>query len=60
MEVGPDISAAPAACLANEQRLGQPDFIRPSITGDRGPMAAVVVGAIDQQAANAHRTHFAE
>jgi hypothetical protein len=34
--------------------------IGPSIAADRHPMTAMVVGAIDQQAANAHFAHFAE
>lgn len=56
LEVRPKFSAPRAARLANEQllKIGQPYIIGPSIRIDRGPMAAMVVRAIDQQAANAH------
>ena len=61
MEIRADVSAAQAACPTNEQRLniGQPDIIRPLVAADRGPMAAMVIRAIDQQAANAHLALFA-
>jgi hypothetical protein len=36
------------------------DIIRPCIPADRDRVAAAVVGAIDQQAADAHVAHFAE
>jgi len=44
-----------AAGCANETRLnvGQPGVIRPAVTADRNRMAAAIVRAIDQQAANA-------
>src|SRR3954447_21910626 len=35
-------------------------FIGPSIRTHRRPMAAVVIGAVDQQAMRAHRAHFPE
>src|SRR5258706_10992117 len=62
MPIRPDISASPAARLADELRLqiGQPDVIGPSVAADRRPMAAVIVGAIDQQAANAGGSHLSE
>ena len=62
MEVWPDIRALRAAALADESRLdvGQPNIIRPSVAADRGPMAAMVVGAIDQETANATGSHFSE
>ena len=42
-----------AAGLADEERLdvGEPHVIRPSIRADREPVAAVVVRAVDQDAA---------
>jgi hypothetical protein len=51
-----------AASLARESRLyiGQPDVIRPSVTADRGPMAALVIRAIDQNPADASGAHFGE
>jgi len=62
IEIGPDIRAPRAAGLAGEARLdvGQPGIIRPAVAADRGPMAAMVVRAIDQQPANAARAHFSE
>ena len=51
----PDVGSTLVARLANELRLyiGKPDIIRPRVGADRGRMAALVVGAIDQQTANA-------
>jgi hypothetical protein len=62
MEVGPYIRAALAAGLTGEARLdvGQPNIIWPPITPDRGPMRAVIVAAINQQAANAGGAHLSE
>jgi hypothetical protein len=59
MEIGPDIRAAPAASLAGKSRLqiGQP---KPSIATDRCPMGAMIVAAIDQQAANAASAYLCE
>ena len=62
MEIRADISALPTAGLAGEAWLyvGQPNVIRPPFAADRGPMAALIIRAIDQQAANARGAHFAE
>src|SRR3954447_2430446 len=62
MKVRPQIGGLRAATLAHEQRLkiGQSDIIWPSITADPSPMAAMVVTAIDKQAADAHLAHFTE
>ena len=62
MKIRADIRAPLAAGLADETPLdvGQPSVIRPSVTADRGPMAALEIGAIDQEAANARGAHFAE
>jgi hypothetical protein len=51
-EVGLDISASPAASLADKARLdiGQPDLVAPPIGWHRDRMAALVVRAIDQNA----------
>ena len=51
---GHDVRAAPAASLAGKSRLKirKPDVIRPSIAADRGPMRAMIIGAVDQEAAN--------
>jgi hypothetical protein len=55
IEIRADVSASLAADLAGEARLdiGQPNIIRPSVAADAYRMAALVVGAIDQKAANA-------
>jgi hypothetical protein len=55
MEIRADISASLAADLAGEAglKVGQPNVIRPSVPADRCRMAALVIRAIDQQAANA-------
>jgi hypothetical protein len=62
MEIGPNIRASLAASLAGEARLdvGQPNVIGPSVPADRRRMAAMIIGAIDQQAANAGGAHLAE
>lgn len=55
-------STALAADLAPELRLDirQSNVIRPRVPADRFPMAALVVGTVDQQATNARRPHFTE
>jgi len=55
MEVRPHVGALRAASLASKSRLqiGQANVIRPSMAADRCPMRAMIVGAIDQEAANA-------
>jgi hypothetical protein len=62
IEVRTDISASPAAGLAGEARfdVGQPNLVGPSVGADRDPMAALEIGAIDQQAANAGGAHFSQ
>jgi hypothetical protein len=61
-KVRPHICAFLTARLVGKARLdiGQPDIIRPAVTADRCRMAAPVVGAIDQQTANARGAHFSE
>jgi hypothetical protein len=39
---------------------GQPDIIRPSVAADRDRVAAPMIGAIDQETANATGSHFSE
>jgi hypothetical protein len=60
IEIRSDFSALNAASLASEQRLeiGQP-LIRPSIGIDLYVVATLEIRAVDQQATNAHRAHFA-
>jgi hypothetical protein len=60
--VRPNVRAPGAAGLANELLfdVGQPNPIWPSVGVDRGRVAAFVVRAIDQDAADAHLAHFAE
>lgn len=62
MKVRPDVSASLAAGLANEAclEIGNPDVIRPSVRAERNRMAALMIRVIDQDAAHASRTHFAE
>ena len=62
MEAGPHVGAALAAGLADEPifDVGEPDVVRPLIAADRYRVAAVIVGALDQQTANAGFAHFAE
>jgi hypothetical protein len=38
----------------------QPDLIRPPVVADRDPVAATIVGAIDQQTANTGGAHLPE
>jgi hypothetical protein len=58
----PAYRAAPAASLTDEQRfkIGNPDVIRPSIAADRCVVTAMIIGTIDQEAANASGAHFCE
>jgi hypothetical protein len=60
VEIRADISASLAANLAGESGLdiGQPNAIRPLVAADRGPMAALVIRATDQQTANAGSALF--
>jgi hypothetical protein len=62
IEIGPHVRAALAAALANELRLeiGQPDLAGPRIGAEFLPVRAMMVGAIDDQAANAGSAHGAE
>jgi hypothetical protein len=61
-EIRPEIGRPGAAGLTYEQRLKirESEVVRPSISADRDRMAAVVVGAVDQQAADAHFAHFTQ
>ena len=58
----PDVGTALATRPADELRLdvGQPDFIRPMVHIDRDRVTAAVVGAVDQQTANAGLAHLCE
>jgi hypothetical protein len=60
IEIRADIRAFQTASLAGESRLdiGQPNVLRPAVAADRDRMAALVVLAIDQQAANAIGAHL--
>jgi hypothetical protein len=62
MEVGPDIGASLAAGFADEAGLdiGKPDVIGPLICAGRDRVAAMMVGAIDQDAADASVAHLIE
>jgi hypothetical protein len=61
-EVRPDVGAAIAAGLADEQGLdiGQADLVGPSAGVNRCRVAALEVRAVDQDAVNAHLAHLAE
>ena len=60
LPIRPHIRAAPAASLAGKPRLqiGQAHLIRPSVAADRCPVAAVIIGAVDQEAAHIDGAHF--
>jgi hypothetical protein len=62
MEVRADFRAFPAAGLAGEFRfdVAKPDVIRPSVAADRDRVAAPIIGAIDQETANAGGAHLGE
>jgi hypothetical protein len=53
------LGTSAAARLTNEQRLGQPNVIRPSIAADCCRMTAMVVAAVHEQAANVSSHAFA-
>ena len=62
IKIRSDIRAFLAAELAGEAGLdvGQPNVVWPAIAADRGPMAALVIRAIDQETANTTCVHFSE
>ena len=62
MEVRAHVGTPLAANLAGKSRLDirQPHVIWPSVAADRGPMAALVIRAINQQPANAGGAHLRE
>jgi hypothetical protein len=41
-------------------KIRQPEVIGPAVSADRGRVAAVIVGAVDQDAANALFVHLGE
>jgi len=59
MKIWPDVCSALAAFLADEPvfDVGEPDIVRPLIGADRDVVAALVIAAIDQNAANAGFAH---
>lgn len=59
LEVGPNVSAAGSAALADKPRLniGQPHLVGPAIGAQHDVMAAM---AIDQDAAHTHLAHLTE
>jgi hypothetical protein len=62
IKVRPDIRAAAPASLAGESglQIRQPNLIRPTASVDLDPVYALVVGAVNEKAANPHRAYFAE
>jgi hypothetical protein len=62
LPIGPDIGAAAAARRAGEATLeiGEPDIVRPFVGADRRDVAALLVGAVDQDAAHAGGAHLGE
>ena len=62
MKIRPHIGPSLAACRADEPifDVGEPEIVGPLVGANRGRVAAVVVGAIDQDAAHAGFAHFAE
>jgi hypothetical protein len=58
----PDIRAFGTGCLTCEPwlQIGEPGIIRPPVAAYRGPMAAVIVAAIDEETSNATGAHFGE
>jgi hypothetical protein len=62
LPIRPRIRATPAASLAGKPRLDvrQPNIIRPSVAADRSPMAAMIVGTVDEQTAHPGGAHLGE
>ena len=62
MKIRPHVRAALAARLANEPifDVGEPDIVGPLIGAGRDVMRAVIVAAIDQDAANTGFAHLAK
>jgi hypothetical protein len=58
----PGISAAVVAKPTDEPwlQIGKPDVIRPLVRADLDRVAAMIVRAIDQDAAHASRAHLSE
>ena len=55
-------SGSAPACGADETifDVGEPDIVRPLVGADRVGMAAAIIGAIDQDTANAGFAHLAK
>jgi hypothetical protein len=51
MEIRADVGTSLAAGLADEPgfQIGQLDIILPSVAADGGPVAAPIIGAVDQE-----------
>ena len=62
VKIGPHLGAFLAAALTDKARLkiGEPDVIRPLVCADRSRMAAMIIGTINQETADARRAHFGE
>jgi hypothetical protein len=62
IEIRPHVGTALAADLADETMLnvGQTKVVGPWVAADRDRMRALIVGAIDQDAAHAALAHFSE
>jgi hypothetical protein len=62
IEIRSDVGSARAAGGAGEPafEIGQPHIVGPLVGADPDPVRALVVGAIDQQAANAGSAHLGE
>jgi hypothetical protein len=62
MKVRPDVGASLAAAYANKPRfqIGKPDVIGPLVCADRDRVAALVIRAIDKDAAHAALAHLSE
>jgi hypothetical protein len=62
IEIRAYVGAPCAARLTGEPRLkiGRPDLIGPSVPADRCRVAAMEIGAIDQETTNTRRSHFSE
>src|ERR1700730_2194497 len=62
VEIRTDVGPLLAACLPGEQRfdIGQPKIIAPAIGADLDGVRAPIVGAIDQETANARGAHLSE
>jgi hypothetical protein len=62
IEIGTDVGASLAAAPTDEPwlQIGQPDVIGPSVRAHGRPVAAAIIGTVNQETAHASGAHLSE